>query len=147
MSFLPIYLNLEKSQILIVGGGRVALQKLQGLIQFTSAITVCAPRVLKSIKVLPVSVLEQAYSSDLLENASLVYACTNDPDINQQIRIDARLRHILVNVADNPVSGDFISPALCRHKELTVAVSSNGLDVNKAIYWRNRIKTLLEVEE
>jgi precorrin-2 dehydrogenase/sirohydrochlorin ferrochelatase len=82
-----------------------------------------------------------------LENASLVYACTNDPDINQQIRIDARLRHILVNVADNPVSGDFISPALCRHKELTVAVSSNGLDVNKAIYWRNRIKTLLEVEE
>jgi siroheme synthase-like protein len=146
MSYLPICLNLDARRILIVGGGWVAWQKLNGLLPFTQAITVCAPQLLEIVKALPIQILERCYSSELLEDVSLVYACTNDPAVNQQIRADAWARRILVNVADDPVSADFISPAICNHADLTIAVNSNGQNVKKAIHCRNHIKNLLEEE-
>jgi siroheme synthase-like protein len=144
MAFLPICLNLENRKVLIVGGGRIALQKLKTLVKYTADITVCAPQVLPEIRSLGVSVVESPYSSSMLEGVSLVFACTNHRDINRRVHADAAARHLLVCVADDPSHCDFISPAIYKNGEMSVAVSSSGRNVRRSVAWRNAIQELLD---
>ena len=53
----------------------------------------------------------------------------------------------MVNVVDNRELSDFISPALFKQDEMTVAISSNGQNVKKAVEWRNSIKAILQSDD
>jgi len=139
-SYLPINFNISLKAILLIGGGHVALQKLKLLIQFTNNITVLAPKITAEITKTGVTCLHKPYSFDDLEAFQLVYACTSDLKSNQQIYSDCQKKKILVNVVDNPGLSDFISPAIYQKDEMTVAVSSGGTNVRKAINWRNLIR-------
>jgi precorrin-2 dehydrogenase/sirohydrochlorin ferrochelatase len=143
MSFLPVCLNMENAAIVVVGGGTVAEQKIKPILQYTHNITVCAPEILPSIQALPVAILSQSYTEAVLTGARMVYACTNDRNINRQIALDARRLRILVCVADDPEFCDFISPAIYKKDHMSVAVSSNAQDVKRSVAWRNRIAELL----
>jgi precorrin-2 dehydrogenase/sirohydrochlorin ferrochelatase len=144
MNFLPICVNVDGTQILIVGGGSVALQKVKVLLQFTRNIMVCAPEVNPEIKNFGISVVEKQYSPDVLEGALLAYACTNDGALNRRIRDDAHRLGILVNVADNPELCDFISPAIFKEGTMSVAVSSNGGQVKTSVALRNTIRAFMQ---
>lgn len=140
MKFLPICINISDQRILIVGGGRLALEKLNSLKRYTSALTVLAPVVDNRIKELGIHVVNQEYCPELLEGVLLVYAASDKPKLNQQIVHDCRERKILVNVADCPSMCDFVSPAIYKSGDMSVAVSSNAKQVRKAIAWRNKIE-------
>lgn len=140
MIYLPICFEISKKNILIVGSGKVALQKIIILENFTSNITVVAPHISKEIKSRGITFIENEFSREMLNGFSLVYACTEDKKLNKQIKDDAQKLNILVNIVDNPELSDFISPAIFKQNSMTVAVSSNGQNVKKAIAWRNRIK-------
>ena len=140
--YLPINLNIKNKNILIIGGGQVALQKLETLTKFTNNITVVATEIISEIKNLDIKFLEQQYNASDLENVNLVYACTNNRELNQQIKKEANTLEILVNVADDPELCDFISPAVHKGQEYVVAVSSNGKNVRGAIALRDKIKEL-----
>lgn len=144
MTFLPVSLNIQNRQILVVGGGRVAAQKLETLCQFTHSIEVCGIKVSAEVRRYPVTILERPYGEDLLEGKTLVYACTNNRALNREIGEDARERRLLVNVADDPEACDFVSPALFKKGCMSVAVSSNARDVRRAISWRNKIRKFIE---
>jgi uroporphyrin-III C-methyltransferase len=144
MTFLPICFNLEDRKLLIVGGGKVARAKLKTLIQYTNDITVCAPQVLDEIKAFGVQIIEQAYLPSVLDGFSLVIACTNDPAVNHRVYEDASARGLLTCIADDPAQGDFISPAIYKQGEMSVAVSSNGRDAKRSIAWRNSIQQLFD---
>jgi precorrin-2 dehydrogenase / sirohydrochlorin ferrochelatase len=146
MNFLPVCLNIDNAGIIVVGGGKAAEQKLKTLLLYTRHITVCAPEIRRSIQVLPVTCLKQSYKEEVLEGARIVYACTNDRNINRQIATDARRRQILACVADDPEFCDFISPALYKKDHMSVAVSSNARDVKRSVAWRNRIAEAFEKE-
>jgi siroheme synthase-like protein len=139
MNFLPICLNIENARIVVVGGGKAAEQKLKTLLLYTHNIVVCAPEIRQSIQALPVTLIEKRYEEGVLEGARMVYACTDDRDINRKIAADANQRHILVCVADDPEFCDFISPAIYKKDSISVAVSSNAQDVKRSVAWRNRI--------
>jgi len=143
-TFLPINIKIDHIRILLVGGGKVALHKLQTLLKFTKAITVVAPTIMQTIKECGVECREREYAAADLENHLLVYACTDKHALNRQIKADANLLGKLVNVADSPEHCDFISPALFITGEMTVAVSSQGRDVKKSILWRDKLKEFLE---
>jgi precorrin-2 dehydrogenase / sirohydrochlorin ferrochelatase len=143
--FLPISVDVSQSRIVMIGGGHVALQKLRRLTLYTENISVCAKEILPDIEALPISCIESVYDPSLLAGARLVYACTDDRELNRQICEDGRKAGALVNAADDPDNCDFVSPAIFRHEEMSVAVSSNGRDVNKSVRWRNQIgKYILE---
>lgn len=143
--YLPVFLDISQKRILLVGGGRVAHTKLKILIQFSKNILVVAPEINSEIQSMPgVICVQQKYSKEGLRGVDLVYACTQNAEVNQQIFEDARDLGILVNVVDNPRLSDFISPAVYRKGEMTVAVGSGGTDVHRAIAWRNRIKEIFE---
>jgi len=140
--FLPVAIKLREGFILVVGGGKTALQKIQSLLQFTRKIKVISTKILKEIEEFGVEFKKDAYNDRYLEDAILVYACTDDKKINQKIAEDARIRGLMVCISDNPVESDFISPAIFRKDYMTVAVTSNARDVKRSIAWRDRIKEL-----
>jgi siroheme synthase-like protein len=147
MSFMPICLNVETARIVVVGGGRIAEQKLKTLLLYTSNIVVCAPEINPAVRALPLMFLQQPYEEEVLDGAGIVYACTDQKPLNRQIASDAKRRHILACVVDDPEFCDFISPAIYRKSHMSVAVSSNARDVKRSIRWRDRIAQDFKDEE
>lgn len=139
MKFLPISINISGKKLLIIGGGKIAYQKLKSLKLFTRNITVLAPSVSAEIKKSGVSFIEKKYSARYLRGHFIAYACTDDRALNARIGREAREKGLLVNVADDPENCDFISPAIFKKGIMTVAVSSDGKNVKKSVELRNRI--------
>ena len=141
---MPIAINIRNQRILLIGGGHVALHKIASLQQYHAELHVLAISVCEEIKKLPVWYTEKAYERNDLTGAFLVYACTNIKSLNEQVYSDCQELGILVNVVDDPLLCDFVSPAIYKKDYLSVAVSSNARDVYKSIEVRNKIKTILE---
>ena len=144
MNFLPISINITNKTILIIGGGRIACHKIQFLSQFTSKIKVVAENVDDKIKNAGYEFIEKSYEDTDLQDAFLIYACTNIKELNQRVKDDAENYGILCNVVDNPALCDFVSPAILKRGIYTVACSSNGQDVYKSIEMRDTIKKYFE---
>jgi len=142
--YLPVLLDISDKDILIIGGGRIAIQKLSTLSMFTDKITILAIEICEDIQQTGFKQITKEYQPHDLHQYSIVYACTNNRIVNAQIKYDAAKRGILVNVVDDPELCDFISPAVFKKDYLTVAVSSGGVNVKKAIEWRNKIKQIFE---
>lgn len=142
--FLPININVTDKNILFIGGGKVALNKINQLLKFTNNITVVAKHICDEIKELPINWSERSYTHEILEEAFLIYACTNDFELNKKIYTDARNTGKLINRVDCPAETDFTSPAIYKKDNMVVAVSSNGKDLKKTIKWRNIIKDNFE---
>ena len=143
MRYLPIGLNIAGKKILLVGGGKVACQKIRRLRPFTKNLTVVSRKISGGVKKTGVKCVQKSYSPACLKNVFLVYACTDDPTLNRRIKSDAQRRGILVNVVDNPSVSDFISPAVYRKGMMTVAVSSDGRSARRSVHLRDRIEKLL----
>jgi precorrin-2 dehydrogenase/sirohydrochlorin ferrochelatase len=146
MAFLPISLNITDKNILIVGGGKVAYHKIKLLQVFSKRIHVVAKEICQEILDLKIPVAYKPYAPEVLEGNLLVYACTNIKELNEQIYNDAHKKGILVNVVDNPPLCDFVSPAIYKKNNMTVAVGSNAEDVYASIAWRDKIRDFLDKE-
>lgn len=142
--YLPVYLDVSKRKILIVGAGNVARQKLRVLNDFRCDITVMAPDVGDDIKASAAAVEEKEYFAGALAGFDLVYACTDNAETNRRIYDDARKAGVLVNVVDNPALSDFISPAVHVDGPMVIAVSSGGKDVKRTIRLRDKIRDFLK---
>ena len=140
MNFLPIGINIEGKKILIIGGGRVGLHKATILSRFTDEATIFSPQFKEGFEALPFTLIKKEYEPGDLDDAILVYVCTENPELNQRIKRYAEERHILASVCDNPKLCDFISPAIYKDGDLTIAVSSNAKDVHLSMRVRDSIK-------
>jgi precorrin-2 dehydrogenase / sirohydrochlorin ferrochelatase len=144
MHFLPISINVDGKKILLIGGGRIAFHKIGFLKPFANNISVIALEILDEIKAIGCEFKEKPYEKSDLNGAFMVYACTNIIELNRQVKADAESMGILTNVVDNPKLCDFVSPAIYKHNNIAVAVSSNAQNVYKSIEVRNKIKEILE---
>jgi len=144
MAFLPISIQIDTHPILIIGGGHTALHKIQTIKKYSLAITVLAESFSPSLEQSPFRLIRKSYQKEDLKGFYLIYACTDNKDINKRIADDAASLGLLCNVCDNPALCDFVSPAVYKQGKMSVAVSSNGEDVKRSIAWRNQIKEMLE---
>lgn len=144
MDYLPITINIASANILIVGGGKVATHKAQILARFTDRATVVAPEITDELKALPFHVIEKEFEASDLNDVQLLFVCTGNHELNHEIKRLAAQRHILTSVCDDPAQCDFISPAIHREGNLTIAVGSDSRDVKRSIRVRNRIKEMIE---
>jgi precorrin-2 dehydrogenase / sirohydrochlorin ferrochelatase len=138
--FLPLNIRVDDKKILFVGGGRIAMHKIQTIVQYTSNITILAPEISEELRGKGFTEVVKRYEPSDLDGFFLVYASTNDNEVNRRVKEDGAARGIMVNVVDNRELSDFISPAIIRKGEMTVAVSSNGQNVKKSVEWRNRLR-------
>lgn len=127
---LPISLRPNGRRVVIVGGGNVAARKAESIAGAGFPIFVVALRVgdrMRSTLSESGGTYEQrAYEARDLQNASLVIAATDDPELNARIVADARATHALVCDAAVPDRGDFTMPATQRIGELTISADSGG---------------------
>ena len=133
-NLFSIEVNLEGKNVLVVGGGRIALRKVKTLLPTGARITVVAPQLdpefdaLKSGE-LPSSIVfkNRPYEPLDLRGIFMVFICTDQPAVNAQVSNDARARRILVNNACDYLDGDFIVPARMDFGEnIAVTVSTQG---------------------
>lgn len=144
LTFLPVAINITGKKILIVGGGKVSYHKATVLSRFTGEATVVSPSFHEGFHSLPFTLIKKEYSKDDLEGASLVYICTENEQLNGQIKRDAAERGVLACVCDNPHLCDFTSPAIFKQGDICIAVSSGARNVRRSIAVRNRIEALVE---
>jgi siroheme synthase-like protein len=144
MVFLPISINITDKKIVIIGGGKVAFHKATILSRFTSEATVVAPEFHPEFETLPFQLIQKEYEANDLNEAFLVYICTGNETLNVKIKTDCESRGILASVCDNPSLCDFVSPAIYKAENMTVAVASNAQNVRQSIDVRNQIKILVE---
>ncbi len=128
----PIFLKVSQLNILIVGGGVVALEKLTFLLKSSPHANVSLvsldfiPEVQKIIAKKGFDSKTKPYDSSDLEHRSLVIGATNDMEVNKQIYRDAKAKNILVNIADNPPFCDFYMGGIVTKGNLKIAISTNG---------------------
>jgi precorrin-2 dehydrogenase/sirohydrochlorin ferrochelatase len=130
MSYFPIYLNLEDKKILVVGGGNIALEKLEKIAQFTKDITVIAKEVKYNtytfIKEHCLTYYQRAYRVGDIEGFDIVIVATDDISLQEYIYIESRGKGILVNSVDNTKYCDFIFPSFIKKGDLTISFSTSG---------------------
>jgi siroheme synthase-like protein len=119
-------LDLEGRSCLVVGGGRVALEKASGLAACGARVTVVAPEIDAGFGELRVELLRRPYETADLDGRFLVIAATSEEAVNRRVFIEAESRSLLCNVADVPELCSFILPAVHREGPIAVAVSTGG---------------------
>jgi precorrin-2 dehydrogenase len=131
---------------LVVGGGRVAEEKVQGLLDCGADVTVVAPEVEEAVWALPVHVLDRPFVESDVVGRFLVIAATNDRSVNRLVSRVAEERQTLCNVADDPELCNFILPALVRRDPIVVGVSTGGASPALAQRLRDDIGDLVGPE-
>ncbi len=126
MTSFPIMLDLAGRPVVVVGAGNVGLRRVKSLLQAGACVTLVSPDAQLGPPAEGVTVMAQAYTADSLKGASLVFACTDDHDLNARIAQDAREAGVLVNVADCPENCDFLMPAAVVDGDVVVAVGTSG---------------------
>ncbi len=126
----PIFVDLAGQPVVVIGGGAVAERKIEILIESGARVRVVSPEVTDLVarwaEAGRIAVERRGYRAGDLDGARLAYAATSDPRVNESIRDEARRAGIWLNVVDQPDLCDFITPALVRRGDLTIAVSTNG---------------------
>jgi siroheme synthase-like protein len=134
----PVNLVVAGRRCLVVGGGRVALQKVQGLADAGAEVTVVAPEVEPAIE--PLATVERRpYRRGEVAGYRLAIAATGDPEVNQQVYDDGEEAGVWVNSADDPERCSVTLPAQLRRGRLTVTVSTAGHSPAVASWLRDRL--------
>jgi precorrin-2 dehydrogenase/sirohydrochlorin ferrochelatase len=129
----PFYiacLRLEGRNCLVVGGGEIGLEKVEGLLACSGQVTLVAPEANDALRAYAeegsITWVERPYESSDLEGKFMAIAATNDTDVNIAVYEDAERRAMLVNVVDVPSLCNFILPAIVRTGPLAIAISTAG---------------------
>jgi precorrin-2 dehydrogenase len=130
---VPFYiacLRLSGRRCLVVGGGEVGLEKVEGLLVCDADVTLVAPEAEPALQEYAregsISWEQRSYEPADLEGAFMVIASTDDTDVNIRVYEDAEARAMLVNVVDVPPLCNFILPAIVRSGPLAIAISTAG---------------------
>ena len=129
----PFYiacLRLQGRRCLVVGGGEVGLEKVEGLLACGGDVTLVAPDAVEPLRELAeegsIRWERRPYRTEDVDGAFLAIAATGDTDVNIRVFEDAERRATLVNVVDVPPLCNFILPAIIRTGPLAIAISTAG---------------------
>ncbi|HEY6099375.1 MAG TPA: siroheme synthase CysG, partial [Anaeromyxobacter sp.] len=123
-------LGLRGCPVLVLGGGEVALRKIEGLLAEGARVTVTAPEIVPEIQALAdrgeIDLRRRRHREGDVAGFTLVFAATGDRDVNARASGEAREAGIWVNVADDPELCTFHLPARVQRGALQLAVASEG---------------------
>lgn len=142
--YMPVCFSLKERPCLVVGGGQVALRKVESLLNYDCGLTVIAPKPEKKIEYYAekgkLNLEKREYRSGEAKSFGLVISAGDSRDLNRAVRDDCVAAGIPVNVVDDPELCDFIFPAVVRRDLLTVAISTDS----KAPFLSGHLRLVLE---
>lgn len=165
MAYFPFFVELSGKNGVIIGGGHVALRKVQKLLPYGPALTVIASDFIPELKQLAedetqqITLLYQVLSSDTFpavcpspssdhfpltdDIPAFVITAADDRELNHRISAFCRQRHIPVNAVDDHDACSFLFPALVQDGELSVGICTGGASPSAAIYIKEQLQSLL----
>ncbi|MBI1845187.1 MAG: bifunctional precorrin-2 dehydrogenase/sirohydrochlorin ferrochelatase [Actinobacteria bacterium] len=143
----PVNLILRDRPCLVVGGGRVALGKIEGLLAAGAAVDVVAVQASPEVRSLRgITLQERPYRSGEVAGYRLVVAATDDRAVNRQVYLDGEAAGVWVNSADNPENCAFTLPAVVRRGPIMLTVSTGGHSPAMSSWLRGRLSDELGPE-
>ena len=146
--YFPMFVNLSGKKVLVVGGGRIALRRVESLLPFGVSVRVVAPDVCEGMGRLcqsgRIDYLERRFEVEDVEWADIVLAATDDRAVNRLVWESAKKKKLPVNVADDKELCDFYFPALAMNEDLVVGVSSGGKDPARTKAARMKIEEIVK---
>ena len=128
--YYPIFADLNGRSCVVIGGGTVAQRKVTTLLRYGAQLTVISLTLTRRLAAYAkrgrIRYLARQFRPGDLQGAWLVYAATDDPDINALVHREADRRRIFTNVVDQTPLCSFIAPSICQRGPLTIAVSTGG---------------------
>jgi len=147
MNYFPAYIKMNNKKVLLVGGGKVAFEKLSRLLDFTTDISILAKDINQDIKTLAIqnniSTKEKSYCKGDVTFFDIVIIAVDDLSLQQGIFQETRGKGILCNAVDSLDYCDFIFPSYIKNGDLIVSVSTSGASPAVAKYLRRYIEKML----
>ncbi len=139
-----MFLRVAGRRCLVVGGGQVAEQKVAALLKAEARVTVISPEATTTIRQLAsartIEYQPRCYTRGDVRGCWLVFAATDDAQVQQRLRSEACDTGVLLNVVDRPELCDFIVPAVMEQGDLVVATSTGGASPALAKRIRRELK-------
>ena len=147
MKHFPIFVSIKNKQCVVIGGGPVASRKVGNLLDSGAQVTVVSPKVTEELQqyIVSKSITHQAreYTENDLNGAFLVFAATDNREVNASIAAFATSREQLVNVADEPEECTFVLPSVLDRSPVLIAVSTGGASPVLARQLRIHLETMI----
>jgi siroheme synthase-like protein len=143
-TYYPIYVQLREQTCVVIGGGKIAEGKVDGLLAAEAKVTVIAPDLTPHLHQLAeekrITYLARTYQPGDLRGAFLIICATDQAEINHQVWQEANANHQLVNVVDDTPRCTFIAPSILRKGDLTIAISTSGKAPALAVRLKERFQ-------
>jgi len=147
MRYFPVFMDLQREPVLIVGGGAVAERKIRLLLKAGALVRVVADQLSETVAEWKnqgrIEHLGRSWNPQYLEEVRLVFAATDDAALNRQVYRSAEQLRIPVNAVDDQSHCRFISPAVVDRSPIQVAISTGGTAPVLARRIRNWVERLL----
>jgi precorrin-2 dehydrogenase/sirohydrochlorin ferrochelatase len=144
LSYFPAFIKLENKKILIIGGGKIANEKLEKLLDFSNEITLISKQfnqdILQLIKQNNLTYIKEEYKKGFIKDFDIVIVAVDDISLQKEIYEESKNYKLLFNAVDLPKYCDFIFPSYIKKGDLTISISTSGASPAMA----KRLRTYIE---
>ncbi len=144
MSYFPAFIKLDNQRILIVGGGYIAHEKLDHLLDFTQEITIIAPELSSAMSTLitehKLPYFQRTYNEGDIKDFGIVVVAVDDIPLQAAIFQESKEYNCLCNAVDSVDYCDFIFPSYMKRDDLTIAISTSGASPAMAKHLRRYLE-------
>lgn len=143
-NYYPVYIHLDSQPCVVIGGGKIAEDKVDGLLAAGAQVTVISPEVTPRLTQMArqrkVSHISRSYQRGDLIGAFIVICATDRREVNHEVWEEASANGQLVNVVDDTPHCNFIAPSILRNGDLTIAISTGGKAPALAVRLKERFQ-------
>jgi len=147
MSYFPALIKLEEKKILVIGGGKIATDKISHILDFTKNITIIAPKINNKvedfIKTYSLEFKKREYKDGDIDGSDLVVVATDDLKLQKRVFLECEKRNILCNSVDSIDYCNFIFPSYIKRGDLVISFSTSGSSPSLSKYLRRAFERLL----
>lgn len=141
MSYFPFFIEIGQESCLVVGGGVVALRKIEKLLPFGVKITVVSPAFCPEVaEMAGIRRIQRCFQPQDIDGMRFVIGATDDEAVNGQISALCREKNIPVNIVDDREKCTFFFPALVKQGEFVAGFSSGGGSPLAAQFIRKKVE-------
>lgn len=149
-TYFPVYIQLREQPCVVIGGGKIAEGKVEGLLAVEAKVTVISPELTSRLHELAeqnlIKYIGRTCQPGDLTGAFIVICATDQAEINHQVWQEASANNQLVNVVDDTPRCNFIAPSILRKGDLTIAISTSGKAPALAVRLKERLQRELGPE-
>lgn len=130
MAYYPVMLDIQDQNCLVIGGGKVAVRKVNSILDCDGKVTVISKKVCYELEELQrdgkINIIKRGYKKGDVKDFFLAIAASSDMKVNEQVAMEAEENKVLVNVVDVKENSRFIVPSVVRKGDLTISIATGG---------------------